>query len=163
MTPRSIASPAFLGQGEPRPHADADHDDIGLDHAAALQPRALAVDRGDGVAEMEDDAMLLMQRADEIAHLRPEHALHRPLLQANDVNLDISRAQRCRGLEPDKARADHDRAPRAIGQGNDGAGIGQRAQHVDMRLVRARYRQAHRLRAGRQQQAVVGNGLAAAT
>ena len=102
-----------------------------------------------------------MQGADEVAHLRPQHALHRPLLQPDDVNLDISGAQcRC-GLEPDKARADHDRAPRAVGQCNDGAGIGQRAQHVNMGLVRARYRQAHRLRAGRQQQAVVGDGLAA--
>ena len=151
----------MFGQRKARPHADADHHEIGLDRAAALQRRALAVDRGDGIAEMEDDAMLLMQGADEVAHLGPEHALHRPLLQPDDVNLDISRAQRRRGLEPDKARADHDRAPRAIGRGNDGAAIGERAQHVDMRLVRARYRQAHRLRAGRQQQAVVGDGLAA--
>ena len=161
MTPAIDRQPRLLRQSKARAHADADHHDIGLDRAAAFQHRAFAVDRGDGVAEMKDDAMLLMQGADEVAHLRPQHALHRPLLQADDVDLDISGAQRRRGLEPDKARADHDRAPRAIGQGNDGAGIGQRAQHVNMRLVRARYRQAHRLRAGRQQQAVVGDGLAA--
>ena len=110
---------------------------------------------------MKDDAVLFMQGADEVAHLRSQHALHRPLLEADDVDLDISGAQRRRGLQPDKARADHDRAARAVGQGNDRAGIGQRAQHVNMRLVRARYRQPHRLRAGRQQQAVVGDGLAA--
>ena len=153
--------PRLLRQPKARAHADADHHDIGLDRAAAFQRRAFAVDRGDGVAEMKDDAMLLMQGADEVAHLRPEHALHRPLLQPDDVDLDISGAQRRCGFEPDKARADHDRAPRAVGQGNDGAGIGQRAQHVNMGLVGARYRQAHRLRAGRQQQAVVGDGVAA--
>ncbi len=92
---------------------------------------------------------------------RPEHALHRPLLQADDMNLDIPGAQRRRGLEPDEARADHDRAARAVGRGDDRAAVGQRAQHMDMRLVGARDRQAHRLRAGRQQQAVVGNGFAA--
>ena len=153
--------PGLLGQSKTGPHADANHHDIGLDRGAAFQNGAYTVDRGDGVAEMEDDAMLFMQGADEVAHLRPQHAFHRPLLQADDVNLDISGAQRGSGFEPDKARADHDCPPRAIGQCNDGAGISQRAQHVHMRLVRARYRQPHRLRAGRQQQPVVRGGLAA--
>ena len=61
---------------------------------------------------MKDDAVLLVQRANEIAHLRPEHALHRPLLEAHDMDLDVARAQRSRHLEPDEARADHDRAAR---------------------------------------------------
>ena len=82
----------LLGQRQPRPHADADHDQIGLERAAALERRALAVDRGDGVAEMEDDAVLLMQRADEVAHRGSEHALHRPLFRRDDMDLD-SRAR----------------------------------------------------------------------
>ena len=102
--------PGLLGQSKARAHADADHDEIGLDHAAAFQRRAFAVDRGHGIAEMKDDAVLFMQGADEVAHLRPQHALHRPLLQPDDVNFDIPGAQRCCGLQPDKARADHDRA-----------------------------------------------------
>ena len=106
--------PGLFGQREARPHADADHHDIGLDHATALQRRALAVDRGDGIAEVKDDAVLFVQGTDEIAHLRPEHALHRPLLQPDDVDLDIPGAQRRRGFEPDEARADHDRAARAV-------------------------------------------------
>ena len=80
---------------------------------------------------------------------------------ADDMDLDVARAQRRRGLQPDKARADHDRAARAFGRVDDGAAIGERAQHVDMRLVGARDRQPHRLGAGRQQQPVVGNGVAA--
>ena len=51
------------------------------------------------------------------------------------------------------------RAPSA--KVDDCAAIGQRAQHVNMRLVGARDRQAHRLRTGRQQQAIIGDGLAA--
>ena len=67
-----------------------------------------------GIAEMEDDAVLFVQRAHEIAHLGPKHALHRPLLGRDDVNLDFARAQCGRGLEPDEAGADHDGAARAF-------------------------------------------------
>ena len=105
--------------------------------------------------------MLLVQRADEIAHAGTEHALHRPLLGRHDMDLDLARAQRRRGFQPDKTRADHDRAARAAGAGDDGAAVGQRAQDMDMRLVGARDRQPHRLGARRQQQAIIGNGATA--
>ena len=109
---------------------------------------------------MEDDAVLLVQCAYEIAHVSAEHALHRPLLRRHDVDLDIARAQRRRGLEPDKAGADHDHAARAARGGNDRPAIRQRAQGMDMWLIGARDWQPHRLRTGRQQQTVVGNGAA---
>ena len=83
----------LFGQRQPRPHADADHDEIGLQYAAALERRALAVDRSHGVAEMEDNAVLLVQRAHEIAHRGPQHPLHRPLLRCDDVDLNIARPQ----------------------------------------------------------------------
>ena len=118
----------LFGQRQARPHADADDDEIGLQHAAALQRRALAVDRGHGVAEMKDDAVLLMQGADEIAHLRPQHALHRPRLRRHDMDLDLARAQRRRDLKADETGADHDGAARAVGGCDDRAAIGQRAQ-----------------------------------
>ncbi len=63
---------------------------------------------------MKDDAVLLMQRPHEVSHLRSEHAFHRPLLEPDDVNLDIPGAQRGGGFEPDKARPDHNRAARAV-------------------------------------------------
>ena len=151
----------LFGQRQPRPHADADDHHIGLQHAAALERRALAVDPGHGIAEMEDDAVLLMQRAHEVAHLGPEHALHRPLLRRHDMNLEFARAQCGRGLEPDETRADHDDAARAFHRVDDGAAIAERAQRMDMRLIGARDRQPHRLGAGRQQQAVVGDRSAA--
>ena len=161
MTPRSSREAGLLGQAEPRPHADADDHEIGLQHAAALERHALAVDRGHGIAEMEDDAVLFVQRAHEVAHLGPEHALHRPLLRRHDMDLDIARAQRRRDLEPDEAGTDHDRAARAVRRLDDRPAIGERAQRVDVRLVGARDRQPHRLGAGRQQQTVVGNIAAA--
>ena len=103
----------LLGERQARPHADADDDEIGLERAAALQRDALAVDRRDGVLEMEDDAVLLVQRAHEVAELRPEDALQRPLLGRDDMDLELARAQRGRDLEADEARADHDGAARA--------------------------------------------------
>jgi len=51
---------------------------------------------------MKDDAVLLMQCAHEIAHVGSKHALHRPLLRRDDVDLDVARAQCRRGLEADK-------------------------------------------------------------
>ena len=73
------------------------------------------------------------------------------------MDLDVARAQRGRDLEPDEARADHDRAARRLGALDDRPAIGERAQRVDMRLVGARDRQADRLGAGREQQPVVGD------
>src|SRR3984885_2726487 len=81
--------------------------------------------------------MLLMQRANEITHLRTQHALHRPLLEADDMHLDIPRAQRRCHFEPDEARADHHRTARILRGSNDGAAVVQRAQQMDMGLVRA--------------------------
>ena len=49
-----------------------------------------------------------MQLPDEIAELRPEHALHRPRFGCHDMDLDLAMAQRGSRLEPDEAGADHD-------------------------------------------------------
>ena len=118
---------SLFGQRQPRPHPDANDDDVGLQHAAALERRALAVDCNHSIAEMEDDAVLLMQRAHEIAHFRSKHALHRPLLRRHYMDLDIARPQRRRGLQPDETCADHDRAAGADGGFNDCAAIRERA------------------------------------
>ena len=65
---------------------------------------------------MEDNALLFVQRAYEFPHIGPKHALHRPLLRRNDVDLDISRTQCRRGLEADEAGTDHDCAACAVQQ-----------------------------------------------
>ena len=104
---------------------------------------------------MKDDAVLLVERAHEIAELGAENALQRPRFRRDDMDLDAARAQRRRDFEPDEARADDDRAARASSRRDDGAAVGERAQRVDMRQVGAGDRQAHRLGAGREQQPVV--------
>ena len=109
---------------------------------------------------MKDDAVLLVQRANEVAHVRSEHTFHGPMFRRNDVDLDIARAQRRRGLKSDKAGTDHNRTARTFCGFNDRPAIRKRAQDVDMRLVSTRDRQPNRLSAGRQQQAIIRNGAA---
>ena len=86
---------------------------------------------------MKHDAVLLVQRADEIAELRPEHALQRPRFRRHDMHFELAGAQRRRHFEPDEARADHDHALRAFGVGDDGAAVGERAQRMNMRQIGA--------------------------
>jgi hypothetical protein len=110
---------------------------------------------------MKDDAVLLVQCAHKIAHFRTKHALHRALLGGHDVDFQFSSAQRGRYLKPDETRTDHDDPPRTFHRVDDGAAIAERAQRMDMRLVGAWHRQAYRLRAGRQQEPVIGHNAAA--
>src|SRR5262249_50250417 len=110
-----------LGQLDPRPHANADNDELGRQRAAALELDTLAVDRYRGFLEMKYDAVLLVNGADEVAEFAPEYPLQRPVLGSHDMNLDVARAQRRGDLESDEACTDHDRAPRRLRLGDDGA------------------------------------------
>src|SRR5690606_31421519 len=110
----------------------------------------------------EDRAARLVQRPHELADLRAEHALHRPLLRSDDVDLEAPRAQRGRDLEADEARTDDDGAP-CLGRAlDDRAAVPERAQHEHVRLIRTRHGQAHRLRSSREQQPVVTHAAAVA-
>ena len=141
----------LLGQAEPRTHADADDHNVGLQYTAAFERRALAVVGDHGISEMEDDAVLFVQRSHEVPHFGPKHALHRSLLGRNDVDLDISRTQCRRGLKADEAGTDHDCAAGAVQRLDDRPAIRKRAQRMDMRLVSARDRQPHWLCTCREQ------------
>ncbi len=138
-------------------HPDAGDDEIGIEHAAALQGHPLAVDGARRVLEAEDHALLPMERAHEVAHLRTEDAFHRPLFRRHHMDFDPARAQRRGDFEPDEARSQHNSAAGRLGALDDGAAVGARAQRVDVWLVGAWDRQPDRLGAGRQQQPVVGD------
>lgn len=97
-----------------------------------------------------------MDRADEVAQLRTEDALHGPFVGRHHMDLDVAGTQGGRDFEPDKARAHNDCPARLLGTFDDGPAVGERAQSADMRLVCARDRQADRLRAGREEQPVIG-------
>src|SRR5262249_61804355 len=106
---------------------------------------------------MEYNAVLLMNRAYEIAKLAPEHAFQRPAPRCHDMNLDLARPERRSNLEPDEACADHDRVPGRFCPGNDRSRIGERAQHVYVRLIGAGDIEAHRFGAACEQQLVEGD------
>ena len=101
--------------------------------------------------------MLLVERANEVAHLRTQDALHRPLFRRDHMDFDIAGAQGGRDLEPDKARAQHDCPARRLGTLDDRPAVRERAQRAYVRLVGARDRQADRLGAGCEQQPIVRN------
>ena len=96
----------LLGQADRRPHADAQDDEVGLERRAVAQRHGASVDARDGSAQMEDDAVLLVELPDEPADLRPHDALERLVLRRDDMDVDAARAQRRRDLEADEARAD---------------------------------------------------------
>jgi hypothetical protein len=53
----------------------------GLRGEHSVAERALAVDRCNGIAQMKGDAVLLVQGANEVAHVRSEHTFHRSLFR----------------------------------------------------------------------------------
>ena len=57
----------------------------------AFKSHVGGVDRGCRLLEMEYDAVLLVDRAYEIAEFTPQHALQRPAPRRQDVNLDLAR------------------------------------------------------------------------
>src|SRR5690606_40471722 len=84
------------------------------------------------------------------------------LLGRDDVNLEAPLQQRGGDLEADEARADDHGAPRSGQAIDDRAAVSQRAQHVNIRLIRAGNVEAYRLGAGREQEAIVRQATAVA-
>src|SRR5262249_51702764 len=115
---------AKLGAGA---HADAGDDEVSFDRTAALEDDALAVDCRGAVLEVEDDAMFLMPRADEVGELGAHDPLQRPPAGSNHMDLEIAVTERRGNLEPDEARAqDHD-AARLRRKLDDAAAVAQGA------------------------------------
>src|SRR5207245_6708195 len=83
--------PGFFSKLETRPHANAGDDQIGRERAAALQRDGLAVNGAGRVLEVKDHAVLLVERAYEVAHLRTKNPLHGALLRRDDMHLDLTR------------------------------------------------------------------------
>ena len=61
--------------------------------APLLSVTRRAIEGGGGVFQMEDHAMFFMQRADEAAHLRPQHLLHRDFFRRDDMDFDTAGPQ----------------------------------------------------------------------
>ena len=56
---------------------------------------------------MAYDAVLLVNRAYEIAEFAFEHTFQGPAFRRHDMNLDLAHPQRGSNLDPDEACADH--------------------------------------------------------
>ncbi len=151
----------LFGELHARAHADAHDHKLGIDAGAAFQLDLARSDFACRVLEVEDHPVLFVERADEIAHLPSQDALHRPLLGCDDMDFDAPGAQRSCYFKPDEARTQNHRAPRASRLRNDCPAIGKRAQCMDVRQLRAGKGKPDRRRAGREQKAVIGDGAAA--
>ena len=125
-----------------RTHADAADDKVGIQRAAASQSDLALVYAGGDILEMEDHPVLFMQAPHEIADLRTENALHRPLLRRDHMDVETAHAKGRRNFESDEARAEHNGPPRGRKALNDRPTVGQRPQSADMRQVGAGYGKA---------------------
>ena len=97
-----------------------------------IEPHPLGFDGRHRVAEMEYDAMALVQLPYEVAELRAEHAFHRPRLGRDDMNLDLAMTQRGGRFKPDEAGADDHGAASLVGASDQVAAVGERAQGAHM-------------------------------
>src|SRR5579883_2915118 len=94
-----------------------------------------SVDGGGRGAEVEADAVILVNLLDEAAELAAQNARHRQRLGRDDMHLDVPRPQRRRDFEPYEARPDDDGTPRILRPPDDRLAVGERAQVADMREV----------------------------
>ena len=127
-----------FGKPDTRAHAKTRDDEIGLDRGSIRQTDLPPLDPDRSGAEMEADAMLLMQRANELPHVMAEDALHRNRLRRGDMDLDLARPQRRCNLKPDEARAEHQGRLCGLGPLDDRPAIGERAQDEYLRGRRSR-------------------------
>ncbi len=144
-------------KAEARTHAEPGDDEIGLERASAFQRHAFAFHAARRLAQMEDDAMVLVDRLNEAAEVRPQDLFHRPFFRRDDMDLDVARAQRGRDFEPDEARAEHNDPLCRLGAFDDRLAVLERAEHEHVRRLGAGEGRGHGLGAGREKQAIVRN------
>ena len=102
-----------------------------------------------------------VQVGEEAPDLGAEHALERQRRLLDDRHVQPELARRRRDLGADPAAADDDQPPARLQARGERVGVGHGAQVMDAGEVGARHAQAARLGAGGQQQALVGDALAA--
>src|SRR3546814_9338101 len=97
-----------------------------------------------GRAEVESDAVLLVDPADETADFASHDALHGNGVGRDDMDLELPRAERCRDFEPDEDCADDDGALRRLRLPDYGEAIGERVPEAAVRQLVARQVEPHR-------------------
>src|SRR4026207_1337932 len=97
-----------LGEFETRPDTYAHNYKVSFDRLAVFKMHDFVDCFGFGL-QMKYHSVLFMQRANEIAHVGPEDAFHWPLVGCDDMDFELAGAERGSDLEPNEARADHNR------------------------------------------------------
>src|SRR6185437_3295706 len=127
---------------------------------AALERHMPAFDAARRLAQMEDDAMLLVDGLNESAELRPKDLFHGSILGRDDMDLEIAGAQRRRHFETDEARSQNQHAPRGPRAFDDRPAVRKRTKHEKVGRLRARDGWAYGLGPGREKQAIKGDLVA---
>src|SRR3981189_2990719 len=91
-------------QREQGPHANADDDQVCRERRPVIQGDARAIDATDRPAQVEYDALRLVELTDEAANLRSHDAFERNAFGSDDMNVEASRAERRGDLEADETR-----------------------------------------------------------
>src|SRR5262249_23543027 len=82
-----------FGERHRRAHADAGPNDASLESLAALQHDAAWFNSAGDLAEMEHDAVGLVERFDEVAELGAEHTLERTRPRSRDMHVEPAGTQ----------------------------------------------------------------------
>src|SRR5271170_5762042 len=104
--------------------------------------------------QMKDNAMLFMERPHQSTQIGAKNSLHRSFFRRHHMDFDFPRAQGGGDFEPDEARAQYNGPTRSLRSFDDGVAFGERAQHQDVRLLRARNGGPHWLGAGGQKEPI---------
>ena len=100
--------------------------------------------------------MILMELAQEIPDLRPQHFLHQDRLGPDHVDFDIPGTKRRRYFQANEAGADHNRALCHQSAGDKRAAVSQRPKIMHVRESRPGDVETHRLGSGSKQERLIG-------
>ncbi len=136
--------------------AGCDHHQRGLDLPPVLEGdglgAAVAEDAGGLGVEMDGDAARFDRAQEHGRGARIELALHQPVHQVNDGNLQTGLRQAVSGLQAEQSAADHHRFGKLGRRGFDGRDIAQVAERAYSAQVDAGYVEPDRARAGGEHQ-----------
>jgi hypothetical protein len=125
------------------------------ERAAVLERYLVAVDCSRRILEMEHDPVLFVERAHKFAHPWTQNTFDRRFFWRDHMDINSTDAKCGRDFESDEARTKNNRSTRSFGARDDSPAVRKGPERMNMRLVGTRDRQADRLGAGREQQAIV--------
>src|SRR6516162_3615609 len=124
----------LFGKSEGGSHAHTKHNEIGVQGFPAAQFHNTATDLAHRLAEVEGNAVRLMDFPDKSSQFRTHGSFERLALWCRDMDTDTACTQRSGDLKPDKARTDDNGASRGSRLRDNGLAVGERSQVVHPRI-----------------------------